>query len=334
MALDIRPYQDRDEPAVLSLLEASLGVGPAGVRPPAFFRWKHLENPFGRSFMLVAEIDGAIVGLRAFMRWEFVAGDRRFRAVRAVDTATHPDHQGRGIFSKLTLEALDALRDQADFVFNTPNGKSLPGYMKMGWQVVGSVPISVRVRRPIRFAMRARSWRTATETGDVPASRAPLASDALADDSMSRLLAERESPSGLATPRDAAYLRWRYGRAPLLDYRAVEARSDAGLDGLSIFRVRPRGALAEATIAETIVRGGDVRSAGRLLRAAGRSARVDHLTCSFPASSTARRAARRARFIRVPGGMTLVVNTLGHHLDPDPLDMASWALSLGDLEVF
>jgi hypothetical protein len=32
--------------------------------------------------------------------------------------------------------------------------------------------------------------------------------------------------------------------------------------------------------------------------------------------------------------MTLVVNTLGHVLDPDPLDMASWALSLGDLEVF
>ena len=93
----------------------------------------HPVDPFGRSFMLVAETDGRIVGLRAFMRWEFVAGDRRFRAVRAVDTATHPDHQGKGIFSRLTLEALDSLRDQADFIFNTPNEKSLPGYLKMGW---------------------------------------------------------------------------------------------------------------------------------------------------------------------------------------------------------
>ncbi len=32
--------------------------------------------------------------------------------------------------------------------------------------------------------------------------------------------------------------------------------------------------------------------------------------------------------------MTLVVNTLGHELTPDPLDLRSWALSLGDLEVF
>ncbi len=82
------------------------------------------------------------------------------------------------------------------------------------------------------------------------------------------------------------------------------------------------------------MRGDDARTAGGLLRAAGRSARVDHLTCSFPAPSAASHAARRAMFVRVPGGMTLVVNTLGHDLDPDPLDMASWALSLGDLEVF
>ena len=88
MALAIRPYRDEDEPAVLSLLSASLGAGPAGARPPEFFRWKHLENPFGRSFMLVAESEGQVVGLRAFMRWEFTAGDRSFRAVR-----TSPAHR-------------------------------------------------------------------------------------------------------------------------------------------------------------------------------------------------------------------------------------------------
>ena len=128
----IRPYDEADEDEVIGLLTAALGGGPAGERPAEFFRWKHQENPFGRSFGLVAEADDRIVGLRAFMRWEFVAGDRRFKAVRAVDTATHPDYQGRGIFSQLTLEALDALRHEADFVFNTPNEKSLPGYLKMG----------------------------------------------------------------------------------------------------------------------------------------------------------------------------------------------------------
>jgi hypothetical protein len=63
LQLDVRPYEERDEEQVLGLLRASLGSGPAGARPPSFFRWKHLENPFGASFMLLAEVDGHVVGL-------------------------------------------------------------------------------------------------------------------------------------------------------------------------------------------------------------------------------------------------------------------------------
>jgi GNAT superfamily N-acetyltransferase len=103
--LDVRPYEDADEPRVLELLSASLGAGPSGDRSAAFFRWKHLENPFGRSVLLVAEADGGIVGLRAFLRWRLRAGHRELSAVRAVDTATHPEFQGRGIFSRLTRAA-------------------------------------------------------------------------------------------------------------------------------------------------------------------------------------------------------------------------------------
>jgi GNAT superfamily N-acetyltransferase len=331
--IEVRPYKDEDLRAVLSLLAASLGEGPTGARSAEFFRWKHIENPFGRSFMLVAEADGRIVGLRAFMRWEFVVGDRHLRAVRAVDTATHPEHQGKGIFSRLTLEALDTLRGQADFIFNTPNEKSLPGYLKMGWQVVGRVPIRIRVRRPIRFATRARSWRSATELGDVPPVGAAPAAELL-DERIDGLLVDCERPRGIATPRDGMYLRWRFGSAPLLDYRALTTASRGHVEGLAVFRVRPRGALAEATVSETIVRPGGRRAATKLLRGVGASSRVDHVACSFPPGSSPDMATRRVGSFRAPGGLTLVVNTLGHDLEPDPRDLRSWSLSLGDLEVF
>lgn len=332
--IETRPYVDADEDAVLDLLDLTLGGGPAGSRSAAYFRWKHLESPFGRSFMLVAEAGDRIVGLRAFMRWELVAAGRRLRAVRAVDTATHPDHQGRGIFSRLTLEALDALRDQADLVFNTPNGKSLPGYLKMGWRVAGRVPIRIRVRRPLRFAVRARSWRGLVGAGPMPPVDAPRAADVL-DERIDDLLAERERRPGIATPIDRTHLGWRYGRAPGLDYRAIVLGARDRPDGLAVFRVRARGALVEATVAETIVRLGARRSASELLRAIGASAQVDHLACSFAPGSSPERAARRGGAVRAPGGMTLAVNTLGHDdLEPNPAELRSWALSLGDLEVF
>ncbi|MGH9197936.1 MAG: GNAT family N-acetyltransferase, partial [Acidimicrobiia bacterium] len=69
--LSIRRYETNDESEVLDLLRLSLGGGPGGERLPEFFRWKHLQNPFGPSFMLVAERDERIIGLRAFMRWTF-----------------------------------------------------------------------------------------------------------------------------------------------------------------------------------------------------------------------------------------------------------------------
>ena len=88
-------------------------------------------------------------GFRAFLRWEWEREDIVQRAVRTVDTATDPDYQGRGIFTKLTMHALDEMRaDDVDFVFNTPNDQSRPGYLKMGWQVAGRAGTSMRLLRP------------------------------------------------------------------------------------------------------------------------------------------------------------------------------------------
>ncbi|HEX6230666.1 MAG TPA: GNAT family N-acetyltransferase [Actinomycetota bacterium] len=332
----IRPYADLDEPEVLQLLDTSLGGGPAGRRPPEFFRWKHIKNPFGRSLMLVAESEGRIVGLRAFMRWRFVASGRPVRAVRAVDTATHPDHQGRGIFSKLTLEALEMLSGDADLVFNTPNERSLPGYLKMGWRVVGRLPVRIRVRRPIRFVRGLRS----TRGGDQgPLERfAPVGHDVgellARHPSIAKLIPELVADSRLTTDRSLDYLRWRYADAPLLGYRAVAETDGRDVHGMGLFRVRARGALTEAAVAEVMVREDDRRTATRLLRKIAAIAAVDHLTCSFPRRTAADRASVASGFLPIRTGPTLVVRCISEALDPDPASPRSWALSLGDAEVF
>ncbi len=335
-ALDValRPYVPEDEARVLELLGASLGGGPAGKRPAEFFRWKHFAGPFAPSYMLVAEIDGRMAGLRAFMRWRWRAGGQTFRAVRAVDTATHPDFQGMGIFSKLTLRALDDLRAEGvDFVFNTPNPASLAGYLKMGWSIVGQVPVRIRVRRPVRFATRMRA--STKEPGPAPRIDAVPAGEALNHPGLDDLLVANAPPEPrLCTIRDAAYLRWRYGDAPLLDYRAVAEGDETGLRGLAIFRVRPREALWETTVSELIVRPGDAATARRLLAGVRRAARVDHLASHFPERSTAAAATKRSGYFKAPRGMTFVVNPMRDGISPEPKDLGSWALSIGDLEVF
>jgi hypothetical protein len=100
--------------------------------------WKHVQNPAGKSFVLVAEEDSRLVGLRIFMLWDFHINGRAYKALRPVDTAVHKDYQGKGLFKKLTLQGLDMMKGNFDFIFNTPNNNSLPGYLKMGWTQLDS----------------------------------------------------------------------------------------------------------------------------------------------------------------------------------------------------
>jgi hypothetical protein len=333
----VRPYRDDDEPEVLELLRGSLGGGPGGQRTPEYFRWKHVENAFGRSYMIVAERDGRIIGFRALMRWRFRIGDRTIRAVRPVDTVTHPQERGRGVFSTLTRAALESLKGEVDLVFNTPNANSLPGYLKMGWQVAGEIPVSVRVRRPARFlAGKLRRDRSETTTSARPPVSAPTADEALADEpGIASLLERAEVPGpGYRTPRSVEYLRWRYGRAPLLGYHAVLEERGGEPIGLALFRLRAEGWLWGLSVGDVIVGPGDVETARRLLRAARRSADVAYVAAAFPSGSSAARAHRGPTTLRAPKGMTFVVNPLSPDLVPDPRLLSSWTLSTGDVEVF
>lgn len=104
-----------------------------------FFKWKHLENPFGRSYGLLALDGDKIVGVRMFMFWKFYINGDIIKAIRPVDTVTDLDYRGKGIFSKLAIDGLKNNFENYDFVFNTPNEKSLPGNLKMGWKQLNSV---------------------------------------------------------------------------------------------------------------------------------------------------------------------------------------------------
>lgn len=250
--LTIRRARPEDRDAVVALCRAALGWAD-GDPNEAFFAWKHDENPFGTSPAWLSETpDGRLAGLRVFLRWRFRTPDGvELHAVRAVDTATHPDFQGRGIFTALTLGAIPDLReDGIDLIFNTPNDKSRPGYLKMGWSQVGRVPVGVRVTSPTALPRLARS-RTAAAMWSEPSDVGVDASELLADsDAVERLLAACPAPARIATARSAEYLQWRYRFEPLR-YRAVPL-GDRVEDGLLIVRFRRRGDALECAVCEVL----------------------------------------------------------------------------------
>ena len=310
--LAIRPYEDADEAAVLDLLATSLGK-TADDRYRRLFRWKHLDNPFGRSFMWVGELDDRILGFRSFLRWRFVdAGGAPVEAVRAVDTATHPDARGMGIFRSLTMHGLDELkRAGIAFVFNTPNDQSRPGYLKMGWRVEGRVPVKVRPSSARSLWLMARS-RTAAEPWSIGVEIGE-AVDGFASLAVSR---RASSASSLVTERSPALVRWRYAGFPAVGSRALPVGA-----GAVLVRFRARGETTECTLGDVL---GDVDPAGAAsaVRSALRDAGADYAIAS---AST-------------PVGGMIPVPRLGPIQTRHDLDHRtsghSLSLVLGDIELF
>lgn len=213
----IRKASDSDIPAIIELLKVSLGESLIP-KSEALWNWKHVQNPFGKSPVLVAEENGAIIGVRAFLRWEFFQEGKIIKSCRAVDTATHPEHQGKGIFKRLTLELIEEIKkDGMVAVFNTPNSKSTPGYLKMGWEKWGNLPLKLNfhVGKKGKGLQMDSDW-----TG---------ISDLI---QKIELMPQGELSVGTRIVKD--YLNWRYRDSPLFPYHYL---SD-GSSYLLIYRIK------------------------------------------------------------------------------------------------
>jgi predicted N-acetyltransferase YhbS len=320
---EVRPYRPEDREAVVALLATSLGWLPDD-HHEAFFVWKHEQNPFGPSLAWVALAGDELAGFRTFLRWEFDGGGAVRRAVRAVDTATHPDHRGRGVFSALTRHGLEALPAAgADFVFNTPNDQSRPGYLKMGWEVVGRMPIAARPRS-LSGLGRMATARTAADLWSTPSTAGLPAEAALDDDAaLGALLASQPEPRRLATRLSPEYLRWRYTGFPPLAYRVSTIGSSIA-DGIAVWRLRARGAALEAAIVQVLAPGGEVRARHRLARRAARESGADYAIVLGAGGGPG--------FVPLPGqGPILTYRSVAGGAPPA---RAEWGLVLGDVELF
>jgi len=113
----------------------------------AFLEWQYAANP-----------DGSVIGMDAF------AGDtlaatyvclpaairlegKPVKAMLSLNTATHPDHRGKGLFTKLANLTYDqAATAGVKAVFGVANQNSFPGFVtRLGFQNVGGLDARVGI---------------------------------------------------------------------------------------------------------------------------------------------------------------------------------------------
>ncbi|PKD16762.1 hypothetical protein APR41_08125 [Salegentibacter salinarum] len=309
----IREASHKDIPEILKVLKASLGE-TSSKKTEQVWRYKHIDNPFGESLVLIAEENDVIIGVRAFMRWQWQLGKNIFSAFRAVDTATLPAHQGKGVFKKLTLKALELGKERGDhFVFNTPNQQSKPGYLKMGWKEISQLNTQIIPVLPI-FWNSNTFQKYATSSIDLCL--------ALLSSWNSKL----EHSSNLYTPKTKDYLEWRYINNPLQEYR-IESTKDYFIAGY----VKQHNNFKELRISELILVDPKYKETCRaLIRKWAKQYGVHFISLNYPLDLSIFRMKLSGKF-----GPVLTFKDLdGCEIDTKVYNIENWAYSLGDLELF
>lgn len=309
----IRKALDSDIPQIIELLKISLGETLIP-KSEALWKWKHLDNPFGKSPVILAEENGQLIGVRAFLNWEYIENGKIKKACRAVDTATHPDYQGKGIFKKLTLSLIDEIRQEGiDLIFNTPNSKSTPGYIKMGWERWGKLPLKLN----FHFNQSKKREIEHADWGKV-----------------SQLIESLESmglnESMLRTRKVPGYLHWRYRDNPLFPYQYL---SDSA-NYLLIYRIKEGKMGREFRICDFFTLGKISQESEKELKRS-LNERIKASGSRFSSFSGLNYSEQQVLDM---GSLPIlkigpVVTLRKVHEECPPMEM-SWGWSLGDLEVF
>lgn len=344
--VDIFPYQASDKPEVLQLLQLGLG-GEGGIwDDERVWNWKHEASPFGQSKVMLARSPGGeLMGLRAFMRWEFRLGNNLLKGYRPVDTVTHPDHRRKGVFSALTEYAVnEAVDEGTDLLFNSPNSQSLPGYRKLGWSRVDEVALLMKIARPVRLARKVLQTsakkmfgqRTAFEV-NFGVTDAGTENISARQKELTELLKNvDEWQSSVIVPvRSVEYLVWRYEQHPVHTYAAISLEDDEGFEALCFVRPVARWGGRGGLITDIFLRRPESSLMKRLIDKTVDVLNLDVALMSRPGGAFFDVSLRKCGFrLQSRNTLNFVVKALSDdgRIPSDVRDR--WHITMGDLEFF
>lgn len=235
-----------------------------------WYRWKHLEGPWGPSTGWAVRDGSSIIGVRLFVPWLVMTNGDPRPALRAMDGAVRPEGRRMGLFSKLVRLGLDdvvAGTVAADVVYSTSVPASRDAYKKLGWSVFDVDHLVTPTR-----------WSTAkTELHrwpDLPALQLPPPT----------------TESGVQTLWTHDSVRWRLDPRSGHEYRTYSLVNASDSNGIVVRRTALRGMPALAVG----LAWGNEREQAELLRSVARRERCPvAIMCASSGGVSRRRGLRR-----------------------------------------
>jgi GNAT superfamily N-acetyltransferase len=143
---DIRQI-DLSEPSLQSYHRLLTEVFPTAAAQftPAYLTWQYVRNPAGPAVGFNAFSGETLAAHYVTLPIRVQLDGRACKGLLSLNTATHPQHQGKGLFTKLADATYQYAASQGyELVVGVANANSTPGFTrKLGFQLVS--PLEARL---------------------------------------------------------------------------------------------------------------------------------------------------------------------------------------------
>lgn len=111
----------------------------------AYLKWQYIDNPIGEIVGFNAFYGDCLAAHYVTMPITMVLFGREVKGLISLNTATHPDHRGKGLFTILAKTTYDYAKENGfEFVTGVANANSTHGFLnKLGFYLIS--PLDVRL---------------------------------------------------------------------------------------------------------------------------------------------------------------------------------------------
>ncbi len=256
----LRKYRDGDEQAIVELLNFAFGKWHS----LRYWKWKYRENPAGSPIIWLAEHDSKIIGHYGIIPIKMKVGNMYVTGSFACNGATHPEYQGRGVFSSIVNRCyFDAAENGIPLTYGFAMIHLGPTYKRYEWR--GHISFLVRVMKVLnwepllgrhlhnKFLIRAGSCvmervrRSRFEDGNLEIERVDLF-----DERIDRLWERVSKDFKIIVVRDQTYLNWRYVDQPENEYIILTAVKNGEILGYCVLSEEQHGNLRYGFIVDVL----------------------------------------------------------------------------------
>lgn len=213
--MEIKQYKTGDEAQILELFKLAFNKEMT----PEYWKWRFQDNPFTKDIMIHLMWDGdKMVGHYAICPIEMVIDGEVCMTAFSMTTMTHPEYNGRGIFTQLSSSLYEELKTQHGYkmVWGFPNNNSHYAFIKnLKWNNVATLPMLSLSKAKLK-AVENLQYSVVGAFDEGLASKLNTTS------------------KKIKINKTADYLNWRYNSNPFAEYKTITVD-----EGVAVYKVIP-----------------------------------------------------------------------------------------------